>query len=197
MKSLAHRVYTHEGKQFAANEGETIYNLGCGEKKYPGVIGVDVREGDAVQCVVDLNKTPWPIETGSADGVVSFHTMEHLADLNAVMGEIYRILKPGGRFLMEVPYFRHPGAFQDPTHTHFFTSRTMEYFCENDKRTSARYSSVRFKMIGTWLGWPVPSRNPIVQSVKRWVNTHKDAYDVFWSMFFPVSIVVVELEALK
>ncbi|HUY62277.1 MAG TPA: class I SAM-dependent methyltransferase [Candidatus Paceibacterota bacterium] len=197
MESSVLRMYTHTGRRISATDGEIIYNLGCGNQHYPGVIGVDVRPSKTVDLVCNLNRMPWPIESGTADAVLAFHTLEHLADLNAVMTEIFRVLKPGGHLVVEVPYFRHPGAFQDPTHIHFFTSRTMSYFCENEKRAHGRYGAMRFREIGTWLGWPAPARDPFVRAAKSWINRHKDFYDLHLATFFPVPILVAELEAVK
>ncbi len=192
--SVAHHIYTRSGRK-PSFTNKTVYNLGCGAQRYEGVIGVDIAPPADIRC--DLDSMPWPIETNSADIVLSFHTFEHLADLNAAMKEVYRILKPGGRLVIEVPYFRHVGAFQDPTHRRFFTGTTMGYFYGNKKRETARYSDVKFKLIGRWYGWPVTSRNPFVELLKRFANTFPYAYDQFIALLFPTRIMVWELEAVK
>jgi SAM-dependent methyltransferase len=195
MGSIATQLYTRNGRIISFPKGVVAYNLGCGAQRYPGVIGVDIVP-DA-ELVANLDRTPWPIIDNNADVVLSFHTFEHLADLNAAMREIYRILKPGGRLIIEVPYFRHVGAFQDPTHKRFFTGSTMGYFYANKKRETARYSDARFKLIGRWYGWPARSGNLFVEAVKRFSNRFPYAYDQFVSLLFPTRIIVWELEAVK
>lgn len=195
MYSIAEKMYTRNGRIPVFSQGQVVYNLGAGEQKYQGVIAVDILPTADVVC--DLNSVPWPIKDGSADVILSFQTFEHLTDLNAVMEEVYRILKPGGRLVIDVPYFRSSGAFQDPTHVRFFTGATMGYFCGNTKRETARYSGVKFKLIGRWYGWPARSRNPFIELIKRCANTFPAVYDQFVSLLFPVKIIVWELEAVK
>lgn len=198
MEMLAERFYTQSGRHIEAKSGEVIYNLGCGGQRYPGVIGVDRRGDQAADVVMDLSQTPWPIEANAADAVLAFHTLEHMGDLSAVMGEVYRVLKPGGHLIAEVPYFKHPGAYQDPTHIHFFTSRTFSYFCESKDRHEAYYGEpMRFRQVGLWLGWPAASKNPLARVAKRFINGHKDFYDNYLATFVPVPVLVVELEAIK
>jgi SAM-dependent methyltransferase len=51
--------------------------------------------------VADLVALPFP--NGAFDGAVSAHVYDHLGDAKARgLGEIIRVLKPGGRFLMAV-----------------------------------------------------------------------------------------------
>ena len=88
MEKLVERFYTQGGRRIEANKGEVIYNLGCGGQRYPGVIGVDRRRDQAADVVVDLGQTPWPIPDNAADAVLAFHTLEHMEDLSAVMGEV-------------------------------------------------------------------------------------------------------------
>ncbi len=45
------------------------------------------------------------IESGSIDVAILNHTMEHLEDPVQVISKIYRILKPGGLLLIDVPNF--------------------------------------------------------------------------------------------
>jgi hypothetical protein len=46
------------------------------------------------------------------------------------MNEIWRVLKPGGKFLSQTPAFPQPAAFCDPTHVNIITEQTFAlYFC--------------------------------------------------------------------
>lgn len=44
------------------------------------------------------------------------------------MDEVWRILKPGGEFLIRVPYAGTIGYYQDPTHVNMLTEATFYYF---------------------------------------------------------------------
>jgi ubiquinone/menaquinone biosynthesis C-methylase UbiE len=59
--------------------------------------------------VASGEELPYPFE--QFDLVVCLDVLEHVADIEAVMNEIYRVLKPGGATLTSVPN-RH--AFRDP-----------------------------------------------------------------------------------
>ncbi len=197
MRFLAERIYGQNGRNVSFPEGQTVYNLGAGSQKFPGVIGIDsLPKSDLVW---NLDERPWPIPSSTADACVSFHCFEHVADLIGVMDEAHRILKPGGRLVFEVPYFRHPGAFQDPTHRRFFTGDSASYFCANPEkgRVDPPYSSANFRLIGRWYGWPARSKNPLVRWVKNFVNRNPKLYDEWLSKIFAARIVVFELEPVK
>lgn len=56
----------------------------------------------------DFDK-PLPVETESADAVVSLHVFEHIPRPEWTAGEVFRILKPGGVFVIGIPVV--PKAF--------------------------------------------------------------------------------------
>lgn len=57
----------------------------------PGVIPVNVEE-------------LFPFISASFDTVIAFHLFEHVYDFWRIPGEIFRILKPGGRVIVAVPF---------------------------------------------------------------------------------------------
>ena len=71
--------------------GAVVLDLGCGQDKTPGALGVDLVPGPGVDLVHDLNVTPWPLEQNRFDQVVCSHVLEHLSDLAGVMREIHRV----------------------------------------------------------------------------------------------------------
>jgi len=58
----------------------------------------DVRPLPTVDIVVDFEKTPYPLPSDEYDLVYSQYLMEHLSwrTVQAFIGEVYRVLKPGG-----------------------------------------------------------------------------------------------------
>jgi predicted SAM-dependent methyltransferase len=123
-----------------------ILDLGCGNKKRPGAIGVDFNDRTAADIVHNLNSFPYPFEDGSIDEVYLDNTLEHLEDVIRVMEEIYRIVRPGGKVNVIVPYFRSLWAFTDPTHRHYFGINSFAFF-DPDHIICQRYdySLARFK----------------------------------------------------
>jgi len=106
-------------------------DLGCGNKKRPGTIGVDYNarvDGDISH---DLNLFPYPFEDNSVDKIYIDNCLEHLDSPLNVMEELHRILKSGGKLEVIVPYFRSPSAFHDPTHKTFYTTQSFSYYDPN------------------------------------------------------------------
>ena len=77
------------------------------------------------RCDFVENRLPWPDE--SMDAITCMHVIEHLEDLRNLLGEMARLLKPGGRVYLETPHPKTvdlPSAkgkftlnfFDDPTH---------------------------------------------------------------------------------
>ena len=199
MEILAQKIYTKQGMVKEPVFGDKkILHLGSGSKVLPGATTIDVLDLPGVDVVHDLDQYPWPFPDNSFDLIFGHNVFEHLTDLVATMDEVHRLLKPGGRVVITVPYFRSTDAFADPTHKIFYTSGTFNYFLDEDnKHANFRYSGNQFKKIGFWYGWPLVSSNPLVRAFKRFITNHKKFYDSHLSLLFPVKIVVWELEVVK
>jgi ubiquinone/menaquinone biosynthesis C-methylase UbiE len=91
-------------------------DLGCGENKREGFLGVDLFAAADYQ--VDLMKFPWPFKDASTEEVFCSHFLEHVPGPLRIkwMDELYRILIPGGKATIVTPYWSSPRAIQDPTH---------------------------------------------------------------------------------
>jgi SAM-dependent methyltransferase len=124
-----------------------VLDLGCGNKKRAGAIGIDFNSRTAADVIHDLNKFPYPLEDASFDEIYLDNTLEHLDDVIRVMEELHRIGKPGCMVKVIVPYFRSVWAYIDPTHKHFFTVDSFAYF-DPSNPICARYSYslARFKI---------------------------------------------------
>lgn len=91
-----------------------MYDLGCGEApfkaffeqycdEYVGVDWAGSYHDTRADIAADLNKV-LPIEDAQADSLVSISVMEHLSEPQTMLNESYRILKPGGHMVMQVPW---------------------------------------------------------------------------------------------
>ena len=60
------------------------------------------------------------------------------------MEELHRLLQTGGLLRIYVPYGKTDWAIQDPTHRHFFTEKSMDYFCSG--YPYSYYSAARFNL---------------------------------------------------
>jgi hypothetical protein len=67
-------------KDLLRDKANVILDLGCGENKCPGTIGVDFRKMKGVDIVQDLSKYPWSnIPDECADVVRTSHLLEHVS----------------------------------------------------------------------------------------------------------------------
>lgn len=80
----------------------------------------------------DLETTPWPFSDNQFDFIIANHCLEHLGETRAawfgIIGEIYRILKPGGEMHVSVPHPRHDNFLHDPTHVRVVTPVGLAMF---------------------------------------------------------------------
>jgi SAM-dependent methyltransferase len=194
----APRIYTPRGfvRENILGHHKAI-DIGCGGRKLPGATGMDILKLPPVDIVHDVNFFPWPIADNSYDLVFLNHALEHVGDVVKVMEEIHRILKPGGRAVIQVPYFRCIDAYNDPTHTHFFTANTLDYFVKGAGLQHYEYSSRLFTKLGFWYGWPHPSHNVIRQWFKNFIHSHSTFYDQYLSLVVPTECLTWELEVVK
>lgn len=124
-------------------------DLGCGAvPRNPygrdELCGVDLgvvpgAEGPIRHANLALQPIPWPDD--SFESVSAYDFLEHVprilptADGRAtrfpfveLMGEIWRVLKPGGMLYASTPAYPHAAAFQDPTHVNILTVESHIYF---------------------------------------------------------------------
>lgn len=78
--------------------------FGCGDTSYKDWLGVDCFFSDKVEFVLDLRRK-LPFNSGSVDLCYSEHFIEHLWQKEVAnhLSEVFRLLKPGGRYRVVVP----------------------------------------------------------------------------------------------
>jgi ubiquinone/menaquinone biosynthesis C-methylase UbiE len=148
-------------------------NLGCGNHRIEGFLGVDKLKTSAADIIYNLSIFPYPFHNNSIEEVTLYHILEHLPDTIEVMNEIWRICKNEAKVRIIVPYYNSPGACHDPTHVRFFTERTFDYFTEDGTTFSSEYnyySFARFEIISV-----IPSQRKIFTILPRriqWLLAH-------------------------
>ncbi len=98
--------------------GKSLYYLSQGAEK---VVGIDIvphykEEAEALAAKLGLEGFTFMVQDAAAtdfaddtfDTIIANDAMEHVARPEAVLKEIHRILKPGGRFYVNFPPYNHP-----------------------------------------------------------------------------------------
>ena len=103
----------------AAIIGEHLkLDLGCGDRKAEGYLGIDKFKTDATDYTFDLLEFPWPVADGSVAAIHCSHFFEHIpARLRPkFMDECYRVMEDKGQLVIIVPHYNSMRAIQDYTH---------------------------------------------------------------------------------
>lgn len=118
-------------KEFAAKySGSKVLDLGCGQKKTFGAIGVDFKSFTGVDIVHNLNAYPYPFPDNSFDAVILNHVIEHLNNVGDTIREVHRVLKTGGELWLVTPHFTDCHSWIDPTHRFHLSIGSFSVFCK-------------------------------------------------------------------
>lgn len=93
-------------------------NLGCGNKILDGYENYDIIALDKRIKFIDLEE-PLPFSNNYADEILLDNVIEHIENILLLMNELKRVIKPDGKIIIYVPYFRQVGAYRF-NHKHFF-----------------------------------------------------------------------------
>ena len=164
-------MWGHKKFDIAQLNGKRILDIGCGQKKSLYAIRLDIRPLPKVDIVADLNQ-PLPVGDGSFDVVFADQVLEHIQNLTGLMGEIHRVLRPGGLLVAHVPYFRSAWAHIDPTHVRCFTASSLDYFVKGTYcHDNYRFGDLAFSSKEAYLDsdyWSTPLRALFSRLTLRW-----------------------------
>ena len=133
--------------------GSRVLDAGAGECQYAAhfaahrYTAVDLGIGDAawnyrgLDAVADLTAIPFP--DGTFDACVNIVTLEHVKEPAAVLAELARVLKPGGRLLLIVP---HEWEVHQAPHDYFrYTRYGAAWLMEQ-----AGFTNATIRPVGGW-----------------------------------------------
>jgi SAM-dependent methyltransferase len=172
---LAAQLAAEAARHCTGRSDLAVVDIGCGEKPYYPLFaghaatyrGFDVEPGPVVDDVGVAEKLPY--EDGAFDVALCTQVLEHADDPSAVVGEIHRVLKPGGLALVSThgAFVFHPTPPPERDFwrwTHAGLQRLFRASGEwADVRVQANgeYVSCVFYLFCRLLGWPlgaVPAR---------------------------------------
>jgi ubiquinone/menaquinone biosynthesis C-methylase UbiE len=172
-----------------------ILDLGCGNRKFPGAVGIDRHPSSRADVIHDLDMFPYPFADNEFDRVICSSVLEHLNDLSAVMEELWRITRNGARVEISGPSPSSRWLFSDPTHRRAFTSRTFEFFRPGSAYygripTRAKFRLIRQEYQGndSWF-WQ--------RAILRFLNRHLNLYESRLLYIYQTSAFFTELETIK
>ena len=121
--------------------GKQVADVGCGKGRFAKIIRE--RYPTARVCAIDiaeamLQKVPegigrvaaamteLPIATGSCDGAYATESLEHAVDIPKAVGELCRIVKPGGRIVIIDKDIKAWGRLETPAWERWFGRAELE-----------------------------------------------------------------------
>lgn len=118
-------------------------NLGCGNKRIEGFVGVDRFPCRAADLLCDMSHR-LPFRDDSVTEIYMDNVIEHVLDIPGLMREIIRVAAPGARCTIVTPHFSSLASWRDPTHVHHLSYFSLEHF---QKESSAHYVGGGIKIV--------------------------------------------------
>lgn len=106
-KSTARSLVSTFASSFTGEE--IVLNIGGGSRDYgPNVVNLDIEPYPGVAVIGVAERLP--LADASCDGVILQAVLEHVVDENDTLEECFRVMRPSGRILVEIPFIQgdHP-----------------------------------------------------------------------------------------
>lgn len=185
-----------------------ILDVGCGNAKSLGAIGIDSNPNTQADIIHDLDQFPWPLPVNSFDRIVCQHVVEHVADMVKFMEEVHRVARAGAWVEVTTPHFSNRFAHTDPTHRRYLGLRSFDYFAlrrplqhnlltrafETQYAVPDFYVRPLFKIIRTHLRFARPFRMLGIQAL---ANRFPDFYELYLAFILPARDLYFRLEVVK
>jgi len=123
-------------------------DVGCGEGRQEGFVGLDKRKLKTVDIVHDAEKFPYPLPAGSCSVILCSHLIEHIKPwlMIDLFNELWRLMQVNGQLMISMPYGWSFGFLQDPTHCNPCNEATWTYF-DPDNPLYAVYRPLPWKIV--------------------------------------------------
>ena len=171
-----------------------ILDIGCGNTKVLGAVGVDFKAYNGVDILHNLNEFPYPFGVEEFDVVYIRNTLFLLEHPLRVMEEVYRILKYSGRVVVVQPYFRSVWNHVDPLTKTYGTAHSFAFYDPEDPIcTRYQYTDARFLTEKIIFDEHLVKPNPVRQLLCWLANRHPKGYEVYLSHLFPLDAITYHL----
>jgi SAM-dependent methyltransferase len=146
----AHGPNATSPSQSDSPPGQKILDVGCGQNKYPGAVGIDSNPRADADVIHDLGVLPYPFPDNEFDKIICRHVIEHVPDVMLFVSELHRITKPGGLISIVTPHYSNPDWPTDPTHRNHFNSYSFTCFMP-DRTPFPFYTTVELRPVRTYV----------------------------------------------
>ena len=92
-----------------------ILDIGCGRKKYPGSIGIDMSPAGQADVLCDSEEDVTFRGQQLRPGA-PVHIIEEVDDIFRMLGEAHRVAKPGARVVIMTPHYTDHASYCSPAH---------------------------------------------------------------------------------
>jgi len=174
----------------------TVLDVGCGFMPYRSLIlsngivteyiGMDLPQSDiygAVQPDLVWDGSSIPLPDGSVDCVLATEFLEHHSDPEAVLAELWRVMRPGGELVATVPFIWN--LHEIPHDEYRYTPFSLERHFRN-----ARFESVEVATLGGW-------NRSLAQMLGLWVGFSKMGRvtrRIMRLLLFPVYVLLIRTD---
>lgn len=174
--------------------GRAVADLGCGQNKLAGAVGIDYAGNSVADIHHDLDVYPYPVEGSRFDVILLRNVVEHVRNVVGLMEEVHRIGKPGADVVITTPHFSSLYSYQDPTHIRHLAFDSMDYFTE-DTSHSNFYSNCRFRVVAKALDFGGSFPFSLIARALAAISMSK--YEKHFAFIFPANSVWFHLQVLK
>ena len=111
------------------NSDQTVLDIGCRQFVLSfNHINLDIALYPGVNLIGDAHKLP--LKSARIDGIIIIAVLEHVVSPDLVVEEMYRVLKPGGRIYVEVPFLQgyHPDPIDHQRYTKDGLAKVLNKF---------------------------------------------------------------------
>jgi hypothetical protein len=121
-------------------------DIGCGNHKRKGFVGVDQLNLPGVDIVCDLAAGRWPWDDETVSEAHCSHFIEHLTNLGGkwervhFFNELGRVLQHGAKATLILPHWASCLYYGDPTHKEPFSEMGFYYLSRDWRRREALHT---------------------------------------------------------
>jgi SAM-dependent methyltransferase len=186
----------------AAAFSSKVLDVGCGQNKLAGAVGIDANPRSHADVIHDLGVFPYPFDDNEFDEIVCRHVVEHVPDVLGFVTELHRITKPGGRLKIVTPHYSNPDWATDPTHRNHLNSYSFNCFIA-DRTPFPFYTEVELRPLRIHVSlanlWRALGLELLVNLDERWASFRftRKFWEFYLSTLFRGKELTFDFEVVK